>query len=107
MGGQSIVSSLQFNCISKDGGAGTSKEMIIYKGTEGNVCAFEECKGRSRKQLCKDWRDGRPLGNAMIWLGSSQATVSIERDGHGAVGDKGHSPGHQFHWELEFDQGLT
>ena len=45
MGGQSVISSLQLNCVSKDGGAGTSKEVIIYKGTECKVCAFEECEG--------------------------------------------------------------
>ena len=41
MGGQSVIASLQFDCISKDRGAGTPKEVVIHKGTEGDVCAFE------------------------------------------------------------------
>ena len=45
MGGQSVIASLQFDCISKDRGAGTPEEMVIYKGTEGNVRVIEECKG--------------------------------------------------------------
>ena len=45
MGGQSIIATLQFNGVGKDRWARTPKEVIIHKGTEGNVCAFEECKG--------------------------------------------------------------
>ena len=85
VGGQSVIASLQFDCIGKDRGAGAPEEVIIYKGTEGDVCAFEECEGRSCKQLCQDGRDRGPLGYAMVWLGSSRAAVSIERDGHRPV----------------------
>ena len=107
MGGQPVVSSLQFHCIGKDRGARAPKEMIIHKGPEGDVCAFEECKGRSCKELCQDGRDRGPLGYAMVWLGSSRAAVSIEGDGHSAVRNKGHGPVHQFSGELEFKEGLT
>ena len=47
VGGQPVISALQFHCIGKDRGAGAPEEMIIHKGTEGDVCAFEECEGRS------------------------------------------------------------
>ena len=52
VGGQSVISSLQFNCISKDRGAGAPEEVVIHKGSEHDVCAFKKRKGRSCKELC-------------------------------------------------------